>query len=309
MMLAVSRTTRSCRRKIRISTSGSEMVGLRGIMRGRRMRGVGCQLRGVVCIGEETVRFRTSRFFVRSVCSSVFISFLFHYDFSSIKAGLDGLCIAASFADWPHVSFDIFLSKEVYENHDEARFLNDRALQRLLLQDWQIFETALGLVVTSLYVSIIGDALTTNTDASGSTDYDRFTALSNSFEAMIDEIFVFVAGGQLMLAHDERSVTARVTVQDLQLGAPRYIYATFVMCILLVVLLGVEALRTRTWTSLPKFDFTDIKSTIMASAGSDEQLQKFVWRHRARVGSPWMGDVMDEASKDEGEVRLRLGQK
>jgi len=165
----------------------------------------------------------------------------------------------------------------------------------------------LGMIATSSYVSVIGDALMANIDAS--SGQDKNIALANSFTAIIDEILGFVAGSQLILARDQTSVDVTLTVEALELGAQRYIYGCFTMCLVLLLALVIEAARTKMWRSLPALDFLDFKTIIMASAVSGPELQASVWGHRLRRRSTWTGSRVEDSTKDEGAVRLRIGRK
>jgi len=163
------------------------------------------------------------------------------------------------------------------------------------------------MIATSSYVSVIGDTLMANIDAS--SGQDKNIALANSFAAIIDEILGFVAGSQLILARDHTSVDVTLTVEALELGAQRYIYGCFTMCSVLLLALIVEAARTKMWKSLPALDFLDFKSIIMASAVSGPEFQASVWGRRLRRRSTWTGIRAEDSSKDEGAVWLRIGRK
>jgi len=94
------------------------------------------------------------------------------------------------------------------------------------------------------------------------------------------------------------------------------VLATFAMCVVLLMAVGAEAVRTGAWRQLPKWDFTDTACLVLASAAAGEDVVAGMWRSG---GAKWTGGGSWEKEKGpnalkgwcSGEVpiRLRLGRK
>ncbi|PWY94850.1 hypothetical protein BO94DRAFT_621297 [Aspergillus sclerotioniger CBS 115572] len=132
---------------------------------------------------------------------------------------------------------------------------------------------AVGRINTSLYISLIGQALKSNIDL---YRVDNFTALADSMAAMIDDILVFVGSAQYYITQDTQKTNVAITYNALKLGKARYIYATCAVCIVLLLLATVvDLIRTHWWRQLPRFDFTDMPSVITGSAIAGKQIMRF----------------------------------
>lgn len=70
-----------------------------------------------------------------------------------------------------------------------------------------------------------------------------------------------------MLAPDgARSVSANTTVNAVQIGQADYIYSVALLNFAILVIFLAEALRTRGWRRLRKFNYNDLTSVIIASS-------------------------------------------
>jgi hypothetical protein len=190
----------------------------------------------------------------------------------------------------------------------------------------------IGGTSTTLYRSVVADALMSNIDAatndtSTSPPETTFDAMADSFEAIIDELLLFVGSSQFFVPNngtgDFSTVDALLTVQAVKFGEANYVFPTFVMCALLLVVAAVEAYRTRLWKSLPKWDFTDATCMVIASAVAgkdilaeicqDEEGMQVDWTG-AGSGGWWSRKSRGQGSCREledvsGKVSLRLGRK
>ena len=75
-----------------------------------------------------------------------------------------------------------------------------------------------------------------------------------------------MGSAQLVIANDTTSHEVTARLQALRVGQRAYIYATMAMSICLLLAAVVEAIRHSFWTFLPKFDFVDFDSTVVASS-------------------------------------------
>ncbi|KAL8732307.1 MAG: hypothetical protein Q9166_002879 [cf. Caloplaca sp. 2 TL-2023] len=172
---------------------------------------------------------------------------------------------------------------------------------------------ALGMISTSLYTSVIGDALMSNVKAattdSSSPHPTAFDAMGDSFSAIFDALLVFIGSSQFFVpysgAGDFSTVDAHLTVQAVRLGEIKYVVATFAVCSLLLVAVVIEACRTKFWKWLPQWDFMDTTTLILSSAIAGEDLVVELCRNHREGQMQWTGRSGDRATK----VELSLGRK
>lgn len=125
---------------------------------------------------------------------------------------------------------------------------------------------------TSLYVSVLGEALTHNLETvsapQNTADKDPARAAAESFTAILDDILGIYAGSQLVLAGGlggQAATKIRGEFSALRVGQPPYQYAVLGVNIALLLLVLAEAFRTRWWRDLPSFDTLDFE-TVVGSA-------------------------------------------
>ena len=131
---------------------------------------------------------------------------------------------------------------------------------------------------TNLYVSLLGDSFN-----SSIASYESFVAsngsqsppdeklatligLTNSLTAMTDDLLVAYSSAQLMIMNDTSPVQTFVRYEAFRYGTAIYIYLTFAINIVIVLLLLEEAMRTRGWRNLLYFDYMDPRSLIISSS-------------------------------------------
>ncbi|KAI3395901.1 hypothetical protein diail_686 [Diaporthe ilicicola] len=129
---------------------------------------------------------------------------------------------------------------------------------------------------TSLYVSILGEALTHNLQTVSARVSDRNDgndpagdATADSFTAMLDDILGIYGGSQLVLADrssaGQTATDLRGSFAALQIGQPRYQWAVLAVNAALLLLMLIEGLRTRWWRGLPCFDTLDFGRVVEAA--------------------------------------------
>ena len=94
-------------------------------------------------------------------------------------------------------------------------------------------------------------------------------AVSDSFTSMIDDILGGYGAAQLHVteAFEPTDVTGKCAA--IRIGEATFIYVTAAINILLLLLVLVEALRTRFWNRMPLFDYLDTKSVMVAASGAE----------------------------------------
>ena len=192
----------------------------------------------------------------------------------------------------------------------------------------------LGMISTSLYISVVSNALMTNikaattniTNTSFTYPPTAFAAMADSFSVMIDDILLFVASSQFYVPNasggDFFTVDAHLTVQAIRLGEAEYVITTFIMCVVLLAAVMIEACRTRGWRWLPRWDFMNTACLALASAVTGEDLVGEMCRGQEGGRIEWTGGDLSSWGKGRGQgvrkgdgqdevpgFRLRLGRK
>ena len=183
----------------------------------------------------------------------------------------------------------------------------------------------------TLYQPILGEALALNTinmarrlssqDPSSSNEDSEVTntnittlAVADSFTAMIDDILVAFGASQIINAKDTISSSATGTVKAVRVGESPYIVIVFCLNAVILLALVFEAVRTRYWIQLTKFDPLDIKSILVSASAGGGDLTKMlgVWdgdaRHaglrklRVRVAGGKKGGILAIRGVEESEM-------
>lgn len=100
----------------------------------------------------------------------------------------------------------------------------------------------------------------------------NLTGIQNSITAMTDDLLVAYASAQLMIAKDTKTVDATVTHAAVRLGQPIYVYAVFMVNLVILFVVMLEAIRTRSWRYLTPFDYNDLSMLAAASSRGGHHL-------------------------------------
>ncbi|KAA8563728.1 hypothetical protein EYC84_011747 [Monilinia fructicola] len=120
--------------------------------------------------------------------------------------------------------------------------------------------------LTGIYQSVLGSALnfsiadyqtyvtsSSYKDIMPTDEEINLTGIQNSITAMTDDLLVAYASAQLMIAKDTKTVDATVTHAAVRLGQPIYVYAVFMVNLVILFVVMLEAIRTRSWRYLTPF--------------------------------------------------------
>lgn len=119
---------------------------------------------------------------------------------------------------------------------------------------------------TNLYVSLVGSSLNSSiadyVTASGGVGVGLEEAtppgLANAVAVMTDDMLVAYAQAQLMVGGFVEGAPAVVQRQAMRVGEDAYVYAVFVLNVVVILAVLVECLRTKGWRSLVLFDYMDV---------------------------------------------------
>lgn len=164
-------------------------------------------------------------------------------------------------------------SINVTEFSNGVDFAARRSLTQTLIRQFELIAND----QTSLYVSVIGDSFNSsiasykssvhlNESVVPSEASATLNGLKNSVTAMVDDLLVAYSSAQLMIMNDTRLVPAAVQIHAFRYGSGLYIYLTFAINTVVVLLLAEEDLRTRGWKDLLCFDYTDPRSLIIGGS-------------------------------------------
>ncbi|KAF2277086.1 uncharacterized protein EI97DRAFT_375880 [Westerdykella ornata] len=160
-------------------------------------------------------------------------------------------------------------------------FNPQRNLTRTVMRQFELLSNDL----TNLYVSLLGDALNASIAAynmsrppnagrdpvSVSEEAATLAGLTNSITAMADDMLAAYASAQLMVGKtftQKRDV--QVYLYGLQFGQRVYIYAIFVFNLLVLGAVAGEAVRTRGWRELGRFNYLDPRDLVIAASRGGE---------------------------------------
>jgi len=186
-----------------------------------------------------------------------------------------------------------------------GKFLDTPGLSNSVMQ--QI--GAISLINTSLYISVLGNALVANIASNNTKDLGgtaRFSAIQDSFTSIVDDMLGAIAAVQLLVANDTTEAFTSISQTYVVLGDTKYIIAVLVINVVLALATLVEGFRTGFWKLLPSFDYMNTKSLVIASAIAGNEIVVGTLKERSIVKQPWTGSMDQKQYDDEGEIRLRL---
>lgn len=182
---------------------------------------------------------------------------------------------------------------------------------------------ALGMMSTTLYVSVIGIALLSNINVTTGDSYPfsspppspkTYSAIADSFHVMLDSILVFMGSSQFFLSDDSTTVDTRLTVSAVRIGDVKFVRAVLFMCSVLLTAVFVETCRNKMWRRLPRWDLVDTKDLVLASAVAGHDVVIEMCREATTREMQWAGGGGDgwssaTSKKSMPTLGLRLGKK
>jgi hypothetical protein len=162
---------------------------------------------------------------------------------------------------------------------------------------------ALSMIDTTYYTSVLGDMFEDNvanvllqqTDESNETKTLR--AISETLEALVDDALVATASAQLIILQETETTPVVARLQALQIGQKSYIYAIAGVNAAILTFLCIEAIRSKGWRGLPRFNFANTKSVVVGSSNGGIAVANALEDeyHRLHPGHKrvWHGDPDD----------------
>ena len=177
------------------------------------------------------------------------------------------------------------------------------SLGESLNDNWQTFNQSIGFQANINGSNATHETYNTSAVSNGS-DTAIFSAVQDSFNAMLDDIIGGFGAAQLYWQPDSESAVLPLDSQYLaiRLGQDGYIFATLAINLIILVIAIEEAIRTRNWKGLPLLDYLNLTSMVVASsAGGTGVAEACTQKHKQ--GKIWKGK---SGSKEAGEIRVRL---
>lgn len=175
--------------------------------------------------------------------------------------------------------------------------------------------TSLSRINTSIWTSVVGDALYNNIgnakaaqsqrliDPPLSEDDLNLYAITTSVESIIDDILLGLSSSQIAIANSTERTPAVAQVRTVRFGQASSIYAIAIVNLLLIALSVYEIIRTHGWRHLLVFDYRDVKSVIIATSLRGSAVADYSNNEHKRAGTEWVGDPADRIV---GNIQVRL---
>lgn len=176
---------------------------------------------------------------------------------------------------------------------------------------------------TNPYSSSIADAFNSSIlnyistlnhqNKTSSTEKSIMAGISNSVEAMIDDLLVNTGSAQLMMAKNKQDTTVTVKTSAYRLGQNVFIYTIFGLNMVVVIAVLIEAIRTCFWKHLLQFSFQTPSHLIVATAARYAVMPEEVDQedYTIKTSSPSKKRVLaalnvDLSSSNEATIKLSL---
>lgn len=185
------------------------------------------------------------------------------------------------------------ISDETATDIDASGLLRENAFMSL---------SYVSVTLTTLYESLYASAFHTNV---GNVAYQRghvnatsddvLSGIEDSIEAILDAYLINFSAAQILIANETSATAARVGYKAASLGQPGYVYATFAINVVLLLIVLIETAITRFWRRAPLLNIFDVKSSILAATTIQSS-------DLSKAAIAWSGDSADRKL---GSVRLR----
>lgn len=168
---------------------------------------------------------------------------------------------------------------------------------------------SLSEVASTKFTSAIGNMLDNNIynvglqQTSETTDEKTLRGISEAMQVVTDDALVAYSSAQLMLADVSSQIHITVVVDALFIGTAPYIYTVAGLNALVVLLVIAEAVRTRGWKGMPKFNYMSVKSTIVSSSMGGNAVGRKAEDIHKSAGQSWTGNAKD---RQNGNIKIRL---
>ncbi len=128
-------------------------------------------------------------------------------------------------------------------------------------------------------------------------------SIEMALESLLDDFLLAFSSAQIVLENSTSTRNGNLTVGGISLGTKGYVYSVFAVNSVIVVIFLEEFIRTKGWQGLPKFDYTDIKSVVIASSMGGSSIADTVVAQHKKHDELWDADEDDRIA---GGIRVQL---
>lgn len=128
-------------------------------------------------------------------------------------------------------------------------------------------------------------------------------SIEKALESLLDDSLFAFSSAQIILEHSTSTRNGNLTVGGISFGTKGYVYSLFAVNSVIVVIFLEELIRTKGWKRLSKFDYTDIKSVIIASSSGGSGIADTVVTEHKEHNDLWEADENDRIA---GTIRVQL---
>jgi hypothetical protein len=164
-------------------------------------------------------------------------------------------------------------------------------------------------VASTKFTSALGNALNSNIynvllqNTHENNQTKTLRAIAETTQVITDDALVAFGSAQLMLANVPTNVPASLTIDALSIGTASYIYIVAGMNAAVVLVVLFEALRTKGWKGMPRWNYMSVKSTVVSSSMGGREIGSKVESIHGAMVKPWAGDANDRIK---GVITVRL---
>lgn len=169
---------------------------------------------------------------------------------------------------------------------------------------------SLSEVASTKFTSAIGNMLNSNIlnvklqkKPGENNDAITLRGIAEAMQVVTDDALVAYSSAQLMLADQSQQVPIRIVVQALSIGTGPYIYTVAGINAFILLLVIFEAVKTRGWKGMPRFNYMSVKSTIVSSSIGGNTVGKKAEGVHKSAGQAWNGNANDRKN---GNIAVKL---
>lgn len=128
-------------------------------------------------------------------------------------------------------------------------------------------------------------------------------AMEESLEVMLDNVLIGYGSAELATFSNSQPANVTGLFNAVRVGSDKYTFAVLGVSVLVLVLVLEELARTRFWTGMPEFDFSNVQSIAIAASAGGIAIANECQAMHEEVGTHWTGRSNDPLA---GRIRARL---
>lgn len=162
---------------------------------------------------------------------------------------------------------------------ERAIFDPSGTLAQAVVMDLDLLSrTSSNIGVSTIGTAVLYNLLTVNATSPGLPS-DRLDALAPEVfvESLLDDLLVARVTEQMIIYQNHTAVVVEALFPAIMIGTPPFHYAQLIVSVLLTAVYIAEAVRTRFWADLPKFNFVETATLADAALGPAVRRKELSW--------------------------------